>query len=85
MTREAGRALSSKYGIQYYETSAKDGIGVEEAFTDLALLCHRSQMASKAGEDSPESGIRLEEIPVTEKEERRCCGGGSQARKFSSS
>ena len=27
-------------------------------------------------------GIRLEEIPVTEKEERTCCGGN---RKFSSS
>ena len=38
---ERGRSLASRYGIQYYETSAKDGIGVNEAFADLAMLCYQ--------------------------------------------
>ena len=41
VTRERGRSLASRYGIQYYETSAKDGIGVNEAFADLAMLCYQ--------------------------------------------
>ena len=90
VSREAGQKLAFQYGIQYYETSAKDGIGVEEAFTDLAMLCHRSQMASKAAAaaaaaDTQDSTIKLEEIPVNGMEERRCCGGGGQSRRSFSS
>ena len=90
MSREAGQKLAFQYGIQYYETSAKDGIGVEEAFTDLAMLCHRSQMASKAAAaaaaaDTQDSTIKLEEIPVNGMEERRCCGGGRESRRSFSS
>ena len=47
VSSEKGLALANRYGIKFYETSAKNGVGVIDAFQYLAQLCYKSQMQSK--------------------------------------
>ena len=35
ITKEMGQSLASTYGINYFETSAKANIGLEDAFCDI--------------------------------------------------
>lgn len=36
VTRERGQMLAAEHGIKFFETSAKSGLNVEEAFLTLA-------------------------------------------------
>jgi hypothetical protein len=36
VTYEQGKALAETYGIPFFETSAKDGANIAEAFTSIA-------------------------------------------------
>ncbi len=36
VTTEQGKAMADQYGARFFETSAKTGAGVSEAFTQLA-------------------------------------------------
>ena len=38
VTREQAEELAQSLGVEYYETSAKDGVGVNEVFERLVIL-----------------------------------------------
>ena len=38
VTREQAEGLAQSLGVEYYETSAKDGVGVNEVFERLVIL-----------------------------------------------
>ena len=89
VSRDKGLSLASKYGIQFFEVSAKDGVGVAEAFQHLAALCYQCQKVAEpeATGSGGDDVVRLDAIPVTEKQDRSCCGGiakGGGKEKFSS-
>eukprot|EP00698_Gefionella_okellyi_P013875 TRINITY_DN3835_c0_g1_i1.p1 TRINITY_DN3835_c0_g1~~TRINITY_DN3835_c0_g1_i1.p1 ORF type:complete len:504 (-),score=62.53 TRINITY_DN3835_c0_g1_i1:126-1571(-) len=43
---EEGQALADSYSIEYFETSAKDGTGIEAAFMHLARLCRKQKKSN---------------------------------------
>ena len=48
---EDGRRFAEEQGVSFYETSAKTGVGVEEAFQDMATQVLRL-LDAEAAEDS---------------------------------
>ena len=74
---EEGRQLAERNGMTYLEGSAKDGTGIAEAFQVLAeLIWHAQQVRRVSGQDqSRDDIIHLQEIPVYDKRQRKCCGG----------
>ena len=81
VSKEKGLALANRYGINFYETSAKDGTGVSEAFRDLAMQCYQYQKTTAIDSQLDADAIRLDNIPVTKKQERRCCSYGGESNK----
>lgn len=74
---EEGRELAEKNGMTFLEGSAKDGTGITEAFQELAqLIWHAQQVRRDSGNGhSGDDIIHLQEIPVYDKKQRKCCGG----------
>ena len=74
---DEGRQLAEEHGMKFLEGSAKDGTGISEAFHELAqLIWHAQQVRRDSGHDhSGDDIIHLQEIPVYDKKQRKCCGG----------
>eukprot|EP01002_Notosolenus_urceolatus_P008550 NODE_3269_length_953_cov_17.487832_g2715_i0.p1 GENE.NODE_3269_length_953_cov_17.487832_g2715_i0~~NODE_3269_length_953_cov_17.487832_g2715_i0.p1 ORF type:complete len:210 (-),score=26.89 NODE_3269_length_953_cov_17.487832_g2715_i0:121-750(-) len=53
VTAQQGRQLAEQNHMAYYETSAKAGSGVEEAFLALATMALKPPMPSSAGPAAP--------------------------------
>lgn len=49
VTKAEAAALADHYGIEYFETSAKDDIGVAQPFIELATLVRSYQMDPDRG------------------------------------
>jgi GTPase SAR1 family protein len=64
VTREDGAALAERYQIPFFETSARDGTNVTEAFTALA-----ERMVIKF---FPSGFPELPVLPVASKAEKKC-------------
>ena len=80
ISESEGRQLGAKHGIDFYSVSAKNGIGINEAFFHLTKLVLKAQEANKArrksvwSATSEESGIvDLHNIPVHPKKDKTCC------------
>ena len=71
--------------MTFLEGSAKDGTGIAEAFQELAqLILHAQQIRRSSRLDLPgDDIIHLEAIPVYDKRQRKCCGGGGGILSFS--
>ena len=67
----AGRALAEEYGIDFYETSAKSNINVEDAFTSIAAKIMKRLMTS------PTQGSRTPNVQLSQASASRgksgCC------------
>ncbi|KAI8473092.1 MAG: Rab8/RabE-family small GTPase [Monoraphidium minutum] len=76
-----GKALADEYGIQFFETSAKDNINVEEAFTSIAKDVMQRLQQEQADQQaaSAMSPIKLTSQLDRAKQQRRkkggCCEG----------
>ena len=63
MGTEEGEALGKKWGYPFYETSAKEGVNVEEAFFDLVRKMTKKEIE------------REEERRMWKEREKRAGGG----------
>jgi len=70
VTKEEGEAISRKYGIEYFETSAKTGENIEEAFLNLAKKIRATR---KDKEPKPEPVVHVEETPPPQPESGCSC------------
>lgn len=71
---EEGRELADRHGVDFFQVSAKEGIGIEKAFVHLTKLVLKAQHNRKISTDSTNSNvIVLPNIPVHAKTESKCC------------
>ena len=71
VTKEAGQALANKYGINFFEVSAKDNINIDELFIDVAksLLERNENMIN----DDNNGNVVLNSNKVHSKKKKKCC------------
>ena len=69
ITKEQGEELAKKYGYPYYESSAKNDIGIKEAIQKCAELSFELHKNDGAG------GIKLDKTKINEneKKKKKCC------------
>jgi len=74
---EEGQKLADKHGVDFYEVSAKEGQGINEAFVQLTKLVLKAQTQQqqnrKKSSEEDEDLVVLQNIPVVPKKERKCC------------
>lgn len=63
VTTDEGQKLADEYQIQFFETSAKSGANVENAFFTLAKDIRNRQIANP-GTAAPPGGIKIGEQPA---------------------
>ena len=66
--KEEAQALADKFGVRYYETSAKENENVAKAFEDLAEIAYRRVISTPQKNETK----KLEKIEGTEKK-KGCC------------
>ena len=84
--RQEGEQLAAKHRIDFFEVSAKEGRGIDDAFMRLTELVVRAQKNDRLNRlnrfraspdeddnDDDDDVIVLNEIPVNMKRERKCC------------
>ncbi len=76
VSSDTGRQLAEKHGIDYFEVSAKEGHGINEAFMHLSQLVYKAQEKSSimASTINHEDVVVLHDIPVHSKKQKQCCG-----------
>lgn len=79
VTRHEAEKLAAAYGMKYIETSARDAINVEKAFTDLTRdiyeLVKRGEITIQEGWEGVKSGFVPNVVHSSEevvKSDRRC-------------
>ncbi|CAK4818707.1 unnamed protein product [Aphanomyces euteiches] len=73
VTKEQGEALAAEYGVQFFETSAKSNLNVEEAFRSIAVDVQKrlAECDSDRLDVANESRIKLDE--QTARPSEGCC------------
>ena len=71
VTREAGESLANKYGINFFEVSAKDNTNIEELFLDTAK-CLIEKNENAIAEDIG-TNVVLNSNKITLKKKKKCC------------
>ena len=71
VTREAGESLANKYGINFFEVSAKDNTNIEELFLDTAR-CLLEKNENAIVEDIG-TNVVLNSNKITLKKKKKCC------------
>ena len=71
VTKEAGISMANKYGIKFFEVSAKDNINITELFLDTAkcLLEKNENVFS----DENGSNVVLNSNAISLKKRKKCC------------
>jgi len=70
VSTERGASLASECGIKFYETSAKNNVNVEEAFTVMARAI-KEVMDTRVNHPSKKDNLELRGIPGDDK--KNCC------------
>ena len=76
VSSEEGQKLADQHGVDFYEVSAKEGQGINEAFVQLTKLVLKAQTHQKTrrkSDENEEDVVVLQDIPVVPKKERKCC------------
>ena len=71
VTKEAGETLANKYGVNFFEVSAKDNININELFFETAkslLEKNENMINNEIG-----SNVILNKNKVTLKKKKKCC------------
>ena len=71
VTKEAGETLANKYGVNFFEVSAKDNININELFFETAktlLEKNENMINNEFG-----SNVILNKNKVTLKKKKKCC------------
>jgi GTPase SAR1 family protein len=82
VSRAEAEALARDYGINYFEASAKKGIGVEEAFRNIAeqVVERLSRDAGSGGGGGRPAGKAADKVDIADAgaggKKGGCCGGG---------
>lgn len=63
VSRERGEALAGEYGIPFLETSAKNNINVEQAFTRMAAAIKKKMDAKASVAAAKSGGIQVSNAP----------------------
>ena len=80
VSKEEGENLAQKYGIPFYETSAKTGANVQEAFTESLKNLSVKDIPKEVEDDynSRKKSYRLIKEDKEEKKQKKdkgcCCG-----------
>ena len=69
--KEAGETLSNKYGIKFYEVSAKDNINIEELFIETSKSLLEKNV--KDTYDNIGSSVVLNNNNISLKKKKKCC------------
>mmetsp|Transcript_43073 Transcript_43073/g.99157 ORF Transcript_43073/g.99157 Transcript_43073/m.99157 type:complete len:208 (-) Transcript_43073:201-824(-) len=72
VSREAGEALATEYGVEFFETSAREGKNVDEAFIALA-----KRVFLRLQQQDP-SAANVNTVQLTGgkgEQKKKCCGG----------
>ena len=71
VTKEAGESLANKYGIKFFEVSAKDNVNIDELFieTSKSLLEKNEQV----NYDDIGSSVVLNNNNINLKKKKKCC------------
>ena len=56
VTRQQAEVVAARYGLPYFECSAKSGDGIDECFSELIELSYQSKYASSTGGSGPAAG-----------------------------
>ena len=71
ITKEAGESMANKYGINFFEVSAKDNINIDELFLDTAkCLIEKNENAVV---DEIGSSVVLNNNKINMKKNKKCC------------
>ena len=71
VNKEAGESLANKYGIKFFEVSAKDNINIDELFLDTAkCLLEKNE---KVIYDDIGSSVILNNNNINLKKKKKCC------------
>ena len=71
ITKEAGESMANKYGIKFFEVSAKDNINIDELFLDTAkCLIEKNENAVV---DEIGSSVVLNNNKINMKKNKKCC------------
>ena len=67
-----GQSLADEYGMKFFETSARTGVNVAEAFLTLATDV-KDRLLAGGGEPAPSGGINVAQAPEPTGRKSGCC------------
>jgi GTPase SAR1 family protein len=70
VSTEEGRLRAKELGVEYFETSAKTGVGISELFAYMAI---NTRYVEDNKLSNPRTSVRLSQ----NKERKKCCGKNS--------
>ena len=73
VSKEEGKELASKYGIQYIETSAKETTNIEELFFNTTETFLNKQISGKSNVNINTPGIDISKNNETNDKKDGCC------------
>ena len=72
VTRERGQMLAAEHSIKFFETSAKSGLNVEEAFLTLARDI-KDKMDKPNAPAQSDDNVRVQDSRGAEEKKGGCC------------
>ena len=74
VSEEEGLETAEKYKTKYFETSAKEGINVEEAIDELIKKIITKKEEEENSKDKKDNSIKLDKSKSINKVKFKCCG-----------